>query len=117
MLRLLNQGAVAGRLGRVAVSAAVALALLLVAMTVSRPGHSQELWMERAQIIEQLAKKFAEAPVALGIADNGGVIELLTTGTGSTWTILITLPNGMSRVVATGESWTALPQQVNGRMS
>ncbi len=43
--------------------------------------------------------------MAIGLTGNGSVIELFTTGDGSTWTIVITSPDGLSRVVAAGESW------------
>ena len=59
----------------------------------------------RTDVLSQLAQKFKEAPVAVGMANNGGLLEVLTNGTGSTWTIIITMPNGVSCLVAAGEDW------------
>ncbi|HLB81266.1 MAG TPA: hypothetical protein VJJ77_12260 [Dongiaceae bacterium] len=59
----------------------------------------------RTDVLSQLAQKFKEAPVAVGLANNGGLLEVLTNGTGSTWTIIITMPNGVSCLVAAGEDW------------
>ena len=59
----------------------------------------------RTDVLSQLAQKFKEAPVAVGLANNGGLLEVLTNGTGSTWTIIITMPNGVSCLVAAGEAW------------
>jgi hypothetical protein len=61
----------------------------------------------RKDVVKQLADKYQESPVAIGLASNGGLVEVLTTGNGSTWTIIITMPNGMSCLVAAGEDWQA----------
>ncbi len=59
----------------------------------------------RDSVIAQLADKYAEAPAGVGLASNGGLLELLTAGDGRTWTLLITMPNGQSCLLAAGESW------------
>lgn len=41
----------------------------------------------------------------MGITNNGGVMEILTSKDGETWTLLITMPNGMACMMATGEDW------------
>ena len=60
--------------------------------------------------MSQLENKYSEKPVAFGLANNGGAIEVLTTEDGSTWTIVITLPNGMTCLVAAGEDWESFPK-------
>jgi hypothetical protein len=60
-------------------------------------------------VIDELRVKYDEAPVAMGLASNGGVIEVFATGEGSTWTILITMPDGSTCMVATGQAWETLP--------
>src|SRR5690606_7686012 len=64
----------------------------------------------RADVLAQLAAKFGEAPVSAGLANNGGLLEVLAAPDGVTWTILITMPNGMSCLVAAGEDWQTLAQ-------
>lgn len=83
----------------------VAMALLSGLAFVSIPAEAQSIAAPRAEIVKQLGDAYAEAPVAIGLTGNGSVIELFTTGDGSTWTIVITSPDGLSRVVAAGESW------------
>ena len=41
--------------------------------------------------------------MALGLASNGGLLEVLTSGNGGTWTIILTMPNGVSCLVAAGK--------------
>ena len=62
----------------------------------------------RKDLVAQLVKRYSEAPVAVGIANNGSLVEVLTTADGSTWTILITRADGMSCLVAAGELWHKL---------
>jgi hypothetical protein len=61
----------------------------------------------RADVLSQLSTKFKESPVAIGLANNGGLLEVLTEKDGATWTIIITMPNGVSCLVAAGEDWQA----------
>jgi len=60
---------------------------------------------KRADVLAQLSQRYSEAPVAVGVAGNGGLIELLTASTGSTWTLIITLPNGPTCLLAAGRDW------------
>ncbi len=63
---------------------------------------------QRARVLGHLAQKYKEAPVAIGVTSTGGMVEVLTTGDGGTWTIILSNPNGTSCVVAAGEGWRAL---------
>lgn len=60
---------------------------------------------KRAEVVSQLAERFQESSVALGLASNGGLLEVLTSGNGATWTIILTMPNGVSCLVAAGKDW------------
>ena len=86
----------------------------------AKPAAAEEalkLWADRDMVVDQLAKSYAEAPRALGITSEGAVLELFTAGDGDTWTIVVTLPSGMSRIVATGQNWMHRPLLVKGRVS
>jgi len=67
-----------------------------------------QLCDQRANIIGGLAEKYREAPVAIGVTSTGGMVEVLTTGDGATWTIIVSNPNGTSCLIAAGEGWRAL---------
>ncbi len=64
----------------------------------------------RETVLELLSQKYSEAPVAVGVANNGGLVEVLSTGDGETWSIIITSPKGMSCLVAAGEGWRMFEQ-------
>ena len=59
----------------------------------------------REIVLGHLAKKYGEVPVAVGVTNKGGLVEVLTTGDGNTWTIIVSTPNGVSCMVAAGEAW------------
>ena len=68
----------------------------------------------RADLLKELAKQYREAPVAVGLVNSGALVEVLTSESGATWTILLSRPNGMSCLVAAGAEWQAL-KRVAGR--
>lgn len=63
---------------------------------------------KRDDVLAQLSERYREAPIGIGVAGNGGLIELLTASTGTTWTLIITLPNGPTCLLAAGQDWQPL---------
>lgn len=92
----------------------VALTAIMVSAT---PAAAQGVCAERNSLVTKLQQDFSEAPSAAGISDSGAVIEVLSARDGKTWTILMTTPDGVSCVLATGEAWERAPgdQIVAGR--
>lgn len=65
---------------------------------------------DRDHVLELLSKKYKETPVAAGVTNTGGLVEVLTDTKGGTWTIIVTTPQGMSCLVAAGEGWREMEQ-------
>ncbi len=90
-------------------AASFAAAALLGPVGAHAQTQSQTLLCDqRASVIGRLAEKYREAPVAIGVTSTGGMVEVLTTGDGGTWTIIVSYPNGTSCLIAAGEGWRAL---------
>lgn len=87
----------------------------VIAFLAAGPAFAQAVCDKRAEVMNHLQQKYSEAPVALGMANNGGVVEVLTNGEGKTWTIIITMPNGLSCLVAAGQNWEKIPYVALGR--
>ena len=90
----------------------LAFALVLALPTTLATGAAAQTetpCTERTDVVKHLDRKYAEAPVAIGLTNNGGVIEVFSTKTGGSWTILLTMPNGTACVVAAGQSWEQVP--------
>ncbi len=51
----------------------------------------------------------------MGVAENGGLIEVLSSQKGSTFTIIVTSPEGETCMVAAGEDWQGLIHKVTPR--
>jgi hypothetical protein len=81
------------------------LALVSASAATAQPQCDQ-----RDSVLQVLQQKYKEQPIALGVTHNGGLVEVLTTGNGNTWSIIVTTPQGMSCLVAAGEGWKAMQQ-------
>ncbi len=90
-------------------AASFAAAALLGPVGAHAQTQSQTLLCDqRASVIGRLAEEYREAPVAIGVTSTGGMVEILTTGDGGTWTIIVSNPNGTSCLIAAGEGWRTL---------
>lgn len=78
--------------------------LASILSVLSLPAMAQVVCSERGKFLERLASGYEEAPVAMGLASNGSVVEVLASDGGS-WTIIVTTLAGRSCVVASGEAW------------
>ncbi len=87
----------------------------MAALLIPISAAAQTLWLDRDKVVEKLGRDYAEQPTAMGLASNGGIIELFAAPDGATWTLVLTMPNGSSRMVAAGEGWTDLPLEINGK--
>lgn len=63
---------------------------------------------DRDQVLQNLEQGYSEAPVSMGLASNGSVIEVLASPKG-TFTIIMTQPNGVTCLMVAGESWKHAP--------
>lgn len=55
-----------------------------------------------------LSKKYKEEVTAMGLVSNKGFMQLFVAESG-TWTILLTTPQGISCIVAAGDSYETAP--------
>ena len=78
--------------------------------------HNQTNCTDRSSAIKHLSGTYKEQPVAMGLASSGGVIEVLTNEQGTSWSIIVTLPTGVTCLVAAGEGWEAVQPVVAGKI-
>ena len=60
-----------------------------------------------------LAEEYEEHTVSRGITDAGTLSETLVSAEG-TWSILVTIPGGQTRLVSSGEGWRPVKQVATG---
>lgn len=71
---------------------------------------AQEQCAPRERVVEHLAQKYGESLQSLGLAANNAVMEIYASEATGSWTITVTLPTGLTCLVASGEGYT----EVNG---
>ena len=69
----------------------------------------------KQSVTGQLAKVFNEKVVGLGLAKNQQSVVELYVGDNGSWTILVTLTNGMSCIAAAGETGQIPPNRLSWR--
>ncbi len=87
------------------------MTFLVAAAALGASGVAAESEMRCSQhgkIIGQFANVYKEIPVAGGLTEDGRLVEVLSTGDGKTWTIIISKPNGETCVMMAGEGWQKL---------
>ena len=80
-----------------------------IALTASgAAAQTQMSCSQHSKVVGQFANSYQEIPVAGGLTEDGRLIEVLSTGDGKTWTIIISKPDGESCVMMAGEGWKKL---------
>jgi len=93
--------------------AAAALLLGWTALPPAAQAQQQSVCGDHSDVVSKLKKGHSEDPVSMGLGSNGAVIEVFASPSG-TFTIVMTLPNGISCLMMAGESWQDLPRQIVG---
>jgi len=83
-----------------------AITVLLVLMTPA--AYAEPSCGPRATVIAHLSENFGESRQTIGMADGGNVIEVFASIETGSWTITVTMPNGMTCLVAAGRAFELL---------
>ena len=80
--------------------------------------HAGMVCGKHADIAKRLESGYQEVRTGIGLAGNGGLIELYVSDK-RTFTIVLTRPNGLACLMAVGENWEVLktPLPVKGQVS
>lgn len=104
-------------LRKVGLTAALIGAIGAATVSVTASARAESSCAPRAEVIEALTKGYTERSVGMGLASDGNMIEMFQSKDGASWTIVVTLPNGMSCPAFAGQGWEKLPLKVAGRVS
>ncbi|MGV6805169.1 MAG: hypothetical protein ACWA49_13285 [Ruegeria sp.] len=64
----------------------------------------------RPDVLQRLAETYGETRRGIGVARQGSVMEVFASDDTGTWTITVTLPDGLTCLVAAGEAYEALAE-------
>ena len=62
----------------------------------------------RDEVIKRLTETYGETRQGIGIARRGAVMEVYASDQSGSWTITVTLPDGMTCLVASGQAYEAM---------
>lgn len=64
----------------------------------------------REVVLDRLAQGYGETRQSMGLGANNAVIEVFASDETGTWTITVTTPNGLTCLVASGQSFETLAE-------
>jgi hypothetical protein len=71
----------------------------------------------RAAMLSILQRNHSERPTHIGVTDDGEVVEVIATENGSTWSIVLSTPQGCSKMIFDGFGWDRVPPPPAGEES
>ena len=75
--------------------------------------QQRSICAKRDDIITQLENRHGETRQSFGLQQNRGVIETYANPDTGSWTIIVSMPDGMSCLVAVGEAYQSDPKKVS----
>ena len=98
-------------------AALTAAAAIYLATTTQAAAQSQRNCGPREAVVERLASSYGETRQSVGIGSNNAMVEVFASEETGSWTILVTMPTGVTCLVASGEAFEevaeVLPAQGN----
>lgn len=94
-----------------------ALSLGLAALILApRPAAAGPQCAAHDVVAQHLSDEFAETSRSIGLSTNNTVMELFASDQTGTWTLIVTLPNGLTCLMAAGDNFETVtaPQVAAG---
>ena len=95
---------------RIAAAAAVFGMAALAPPVQAETTQAQSTCAHRDAVVKQLSKKFSESRIGAGLQGDKAVFELWTSEETGAWTLTRTTINGLTCVMAAGQSWTEITE-------
>ena len=82
--------------------------MVLAAQTVQ--AQASQYCAPRDSVVKRLAERYGESRQSIGMGQQGMVMETFASNETGSWTITVTTPNGMTCLVASGQSYEVLAE-------
>ncbi len=82
----------------------VPLAAALLTVSACAPAYAGPCGARQA-VVDRLANAYGETVQSMGLGSNNGIVEVYASPETGTWTITVTMPNGMTCLVASGQAF------------
>lgn len=90
-----------------AAAAAVSTALSAAAPAAAQMSRN---CADRDRVVTRLAETFGETRQSIGLGSNNQVMEVYASLETGTWTITVTMPNGLTCLIAAGQAYEPLEE-------
>lgn len=64
----------------------------------------------RDVVVDRLAERYGETRQSIGLGANNAVVEVFASHESGSWTITVTMPNGLTCLVASGQAYETLAE-------
>ncbi|UUV43237.1 hypothetical protein RCCWILLIS_65 [Rhodobacter phage RcCWillis] len=88
----------------------IILATVLAVLPAAGFAQQAQNCAPREQVVQRLAEKYGETRQSIGLGSNNSVMEVFANLEGGSWTITVTMTNGMTCLVAAGEAFQNLAE-------
>lgn len=90
--------------------ALTAAAAIYIASTLDAVAQAGRNCAPRDAVVSRLAEGYGETRRSMGLGANNAVVEVFASEETGTWTITVTSPNGLTCLVASGQSFETLAE-------
>jgi hypothetical protein len=95
---------------RAAFNALVAVSGLIALTAGVASAENRQNCAPRQAVVDRLASGYGETRQSMGLGANNHVVEIFASRETGTWTITVTMPNGLTCLVASGQAFEELAE-------
>ena len=92
-------------LGKWMIRSVIVLAVVMAVLASAGLASAQSACGDREALLAHLAKRYNETIIAVALTSTGGMLEILATKDGATWTLIVTKPPNGTCIFGAGENW------------
>lgn len=89
-------------------SLALAAAAVLTIAGTSSQAQTRATCATRDTVVDRLSSSYGETRQSIGLGANNSLVEVFASDETGTWTITVTMPNGQTCLIASGQAFEAL---------
>ena len=94
----------------VALTALLTAAIPLLTAPVPGAAQSAQNCAPRDIVVTRLAETYGETRKSIGLGANNAVVEVFASEDSGTWSITVTMPSGLTCLVASGQAYETLAE-------
>ncbi len=87
-------------------------AAILLALILPHSAKAQRACAPRDAVVQKLAEDYGESRQSIGLGHDNSVVEVFASLASGSWTITVTRASGLTCLVASGQGFETLQEQV-----